>query len=275
MTADTSTPLAGLRRPEYTGENRCLPCTIVNTIIAGLMGALVWILVGPILAVVVFALGLTSIYLRGYLVPGTPRLTKRYLPDSILAYFDAHETNTVHGPDPEVDLEAFLLDADVVSECSDRDDLCLTESFERDWYAEMEAAKSGDHSRQILGDLLDIDAETDIQFESFGDAYTMSRDGERIGTWESEAAFYADVAGARVIPEYTSEWADLSPEARSGLLASLRLFLETCPACGGRVELGEKTVESCCRSFDVFAVSCTDCEARLFEIEQPENFASA
>lgn len=36
-------------------------------------------------ATLVAALGL--VYLRGYLVPGTPTLTRRYLPDRVLAAF--------------------------------------------------------------------------------------------------------------------------------------------------------------------------------------------
>lgn len=277
MAADSSTVLSRLRRPEYTGENRCIPCTIVNTVLASLAAVIVWVVAGPALAALVFGLSLASIYLRGYLVPGTPELTKRYLPDSILAYFDHHDGPASQDTDidPEVDLEALLLSADIVTECADYEDLCLTEEFERKWHAEMERVKSGDLSQEILGDLLDVDEEAEITFESFGDAYAMNVDSVRIGTWESEAAFYADVASAEIIPEYAAEWDDLSPEARSGLLASLRLFLESCPACGGPVQLGEETVESCCRSFEVVAVSCTDCGARLFEIEQQGDLAAA
>ena len=277
MATDPSTVVSRLRRPEYTGENRCIPCTMVNSVLASVTAILVWAFAGPSLAALVFGLSLASIYLRGYLVPGTPELTKRYLPDSILAYFDHHE-----GPasregdiDPEVDLEALLLSADIVTECADYEDLCLTEDFERKWHAEIERVKSGDQSHEILGELLDVDDDAAITFESFGDAYAMNVDSVRIGTWESEAAFYADVASAELIPDYADEWEDLSPDARSGLLASLRLFLETCPSCGGRVQLGEETVESCCRSFEVVAVSCTDCGARLFEIEQQGDLATA
>jgi hypothetical protein len=48
-------------------------------------------------------------------------------------------------------------------------------------------------------------------------------------------------------------------------LSGLRLFVETCPVCDGRVSIGEETVESCCRSYDVVAVACDDCDARLLE----------
>jgi rRNA maturation protein Nop10 len=46
------------------------------------------------------------------------------------------------------------------------------------------------------------------------------------------------------------------------------VFLESCPACGGDPELGEETVESCCRQAEVYTYSCPDCGARLLEIEQ-------
>lgn len=275
MASDQSSALAWLRRPEYTGENRCIPCTVVNTILAIILGGLVWIFVGPIVAAGALFLSVVSIYFRGYLVPGTPGLTKRYLPDSILAYFDHHDGSAPQQPevDPDVDLEGFLLSAGIVTECETQDDLCLTEEFEHEWHEEMDSVRAGDRSHRILVDLLDVDDDSEIRFESYDEAYTMYVDDQRVGTWESEAAFYADVAGAELIPRYSDAWADHSPAARSGLLASLRLFLQTCPACGGQVVLGEDTVESCCRSIDVFAVSCTECEARLFEIEQPDDQA--
>ena len=78
--------LDAVEQPEYTGENRCLPCTVLNLAIAAGVALVVgrrrrtaagaWLLV---------AVGL--IWLRGYLVPGTPELTARYLPDRVLAWF--------------------------------------------------------------------------------------------------------------------------------------------------------------------------------------------
>lgn len=91
-----STPgLNRFRQPEYTGENRCIPCTVANVVI----GAVSSLVVGYAFAVtvgrfawlvgaVVFAGSLTAIWLRGYLVPGTPELTKRSFPDRVLRVFD-------------------------------------------------------------------------------------------------------------------------------------------------------------------------------------------
>ena len=74
--------LDALRQPEYTGENRCWPCTTVNSLIAlgvaAVVGAGVFTLADATLALVatltVLALSAVSIWLRGYLVPGTPGL---------------------------------------------------------------------------------------------------------------------------------------------------------------------------------------------------------
>ncbi|WP_436346264.1 hypothetical protein [Natronorubrum sp. FCH18a] len=86
--------IAELKQPEYTGENRCEPCTILNLAIAAVVGSLVArkTKLGGLAAVGV-SIGL--IYLRGYLVPGTPTLTKRYLPPEVLRWF---------GKDPEPEL---------------------------------------------------------------------------------------------------------------------------------------------------------------------------
>lgn len=83
-----------LHQPEYIGENRCEPCTVLNLIIAVLLGSLIARksnLGG--LAAVAISVGL--IYLRGYLIPGTPTLTKQYLPSSVLRWFDKN-------PEPEI-----------------------------------------------------------------------------------------------------------------------------------------------------------------------------
>ena len=65
--------LDGLRRPSYTGENRCWPCTILNGVVLAL-------LIGTLLArgrkraaLAVGSAGVAGITLRGYLIPYTPR----------------------------------------------------------------------------------------------------------------------------------------------------------------------------------------------------------
>ncbi|WP_226004849.1 hypothetical protein [Natrinema salinisoli] len=83
-----------LKQPEYTGENRCEPCTVLNLVIAAVVGSLIArkSRLGGLLAITV---SVALIYLRGYLVPGTPTLTKRYLPPEVLRWFGKE-------PDPGV-----------------------------------------------------------------------------------------------------------------------------------------------------------------------------
>lgn len=89
-------PIDRLRRPEYTGENRCTPCTVLNVVIAAALvgvaavvtfssaGLAAATVVGTAIAVVSGA----TIYLRGYLVPGTPRLTEIVLPARVRKWFE-------------------------------------------------------------------------------------------------------------------------------------------------------------------------------------------
>lgn len=255
-----STVVDRLRDPEYTGENRCLPCTAVNVAIAvGLALA-----VGRAWAVpagaVLFAVSLLAIAFKGYLVPGTPTLTKRYLPEAVLAYFDkAPEREHIDVAD--FDPEETLLSAGVVEPCGDVDDLCLVEAFRADWRAAMDGEAD---EVAALATELDV-APADLRVEDHGDGTVAFHDGVRVGQWESRAALSADVAAAAVLPDYVESWVRLPVAARSQLLGGLRAFLDRCPDCEGRVSAGTETVESCCREHEVVAVECDDCGARLLE----------
>lgn len=89
--------------------------------------------------------------------------------------------------------------------------------------------------------------------------------GSVVGRWESEAAFLADVGAAEALGSRIDNWGELSVRERSQLLSGLRIFIDACPSCGSAPEFGTDTVESCCRTQEVAAVSCRDCGARLFE----------
>ncbi|MBZ6495059.1 hypothetical protein [Natrinema longum] len=104
------------KQPEYTGENRCGPCTVLNLCIAAVVGSVIArkSRLGGALAVGV-SIGL--IYLRGYLVPGTPTLTKRYLPPEVLRWFGKDPAPDVAGGLGGVDASAT---ADATGSGSDR-----------------------------------------------------------------------------------------------------------------------------------------------------------
>jgi hypothetical protein len=256
------------QNPEYTGANRCLPCTITNVAIAA-AGALTLGLVAPPLGALAFLGALLTIYLRGYLVPGTPTFTRRYFPDWLLAVFDKVDTAAT-----DVDVEETLVAAGVLEDGDD--DLVLAPAFAAAWTERMAGSDaervglSEAESERLdaveLGALTDLDADS-LDIQRYGDAVVATLDGERIGRWESRAAFVADVAAARELDDWVPRWRAIPLAARSELLGALRLFLERCPACDAPVELGQEVVRSCCRNYDVIAVSCSDCGARLLEAD--------
>jgi len=255
-----------LKQPEYTGANRCIPCTVVNVAIAGAVGVVAWLVAAPEAGVSAFGLCLAVIYLRGYLVPGTPALTKRYFPDWLLALFDKREFGETDDLADDVDPEAVLIDAEVVEPCERVDDLCLADWFREEWNATIDAVESSGTEAADLSAVLGAD-ESDIAFSEHGGAVTARLDGRRVGQWASRAALVADLAAARLLADRYDGWERLGVDQQSRVLSGLRIFLDACPNCGGEVTTDRETVESCCRSADVIAVSCTECDARLLEVE--------
>lgn len=252
-----------LRRPEYTGDNRCLPCTVVNLVLAGLGTAILAVATssGAALFLVV---SLLLIYFRGYLVPGTPTLTKRYLPDRVLALFDHHSSPAAEDTESDIDLEGILRRADAITMAPDDEDVQITSDFHRDWYRRMATLRDRDPDWEALAPVLGADVD-DVEFEEYGDALVLRRNGRHAGQWESRAAFVADVAGGKLLAERSPEWDELTVAERGAVLGGLRLFLDRCPTCGGPATMATDTVESCCRSIEVVAISCEGCGARLFE----------
>ncbi|ELY46370.1 hypothetical protein [Natronorubrum sulfidifaciens] len=310
-----------LKQPAYTGENRCGPCTILNLLIAGAVGSLLArkSRFGGLLAV---GVSIVLIYLRGYLVPGTPTLTKRYLPPEILRWFGkdpepalasgfgtggsahsaAHTTPADSEPafaaaedadekDPAAtpvtdhtesddaptatsdadadhavtDLESYFLDHEILEPCADKDDLCLTESFEESWFARIEDLTDSELDATTIIDAFGFDADPDaFDLESRGDVRVLRSERAMAGRWPSRAALLADVAASRVLETWTPDWDSHDPETSGRICNSLRMFLETCPT-GGTVSMGEDVVESCCSAHDVVAVTCDETGERLFE----------
>ncbi|EMA39472.1 hypothetical protein [Halobiforma nitratireducens] len=306
MSGQSTSLLERVRNPEYTGDNRCLPCTAVNVVIALVASALLAIASRGV-AVVAFGGSLLAIYLRGYLVPGTPTLTKRYFPDRVLALFDKEphpvtETRTSSveptgdgsnaappaDDDPAaeewetvaeierherqaVDPETFLLEIDAVEPCEDVDDLCLTDEF---------AARVERAVDRLVGDGSDLDSDPDVVADLFGTDpsvvdvkdrdYPAIEVGRRIHKWPGDAAFVADLATHDALAARTDRWETVPPGQRIELLEALRSFHVACPLCDGPIELTEDAVESCCRAYEVLALGCSECGEPLLEFDPNE-----
>jgi hypothetical protein len=230
---------------------------------------LLWRL-SPAVAAVFGGVAATAIFLRGYLVPGTPSLTNRYLPESLRSRFE-HTRPRSRGTDDPVPVDPFDLfgGATVLIE-TDRD-VVLEPTFERRLATRVETI---DREKLVgaLAELLSVAPER-LSLDSNSDVPTVRVDGRWVGQWESRAALLTDIAANRDLANAIPEWTQLSLEQRSGLLAAVRACLTHCPVCGDDVELLPDVVESCCRTVDVIAASCQGCGARLFELEQDGSVA--
>lgn len=265
--------LTALRDPAHTGENRCTPCTVVNLVLAAVLtvaAGAVWL---P-LAALALLLSVTSIYFRGYLVPGTPTLTERYLPDRVLAWFGktTEQSRTAHGergPRLTTDLgaESRLRDAGVLekTETDETDGTRLTPEFRTGWLdglENLETASVADGVRATFGD--------DATTTPVGGELTTVVDGERLIGWETDAALRADIAAAAVLTTRYDGWEELDGPDRQELLATLRAYLDRCPNCGSTVELTDSLIESCCRPAErTVTAQCVDCGATLLDVGEP------
>lgn len=274
--SDTSpSALDSLRQPEYTGENRCTPCTVLNLVIAAVLSGVVALFVPPA-GVAVFACSVLVVYLRGYLVPGTPTLTKRYLPDRVLARFDAHPEPETEAPtfdtlekleyerNNAVDPEQFLLEEGAIRlrECGKA--YRLTAEFAARVDDRMAVDRRAPVDRETLAELFDTEPGA-VEVEDR--PYPAIRVDRRIRKWPARAALVADLATHEVLRERTDRWSEVPLEQRLEILERLRSLHETCPMCGGEIEMDGSVVDSCCRSYEVVTLGCRDCGERLLEFD--------
>ncbi|TQQ82045.1 hypothetical protein [Halonotius roseus] len=261
--------LSRFRQAKYTGKNRCLPCTIVNIIISIFLTSIVvifgYIVIKPVISFVcggcVLILSLLSIYLRGYLVPGTPELTKRYFPPWLLTIFNKEqkitETETKTNPEP------ILVAAGALDECNNGTDLCITADFSDDWQTEIDKMKKSGGESQLL-DFFNVE-DGNVEYSERDEMFVARVDGTIIGLWDSKVAFFADLGAVQVLSDRISNWSGFETNEQRQLLSGLRLFAETCPSCSGTLDFRTKSIESCCSTYQIAVVLCNECGAQLFK----------
>jgi len=273
-----------LRRPEYTGENRCRACTVVNVVALAVLVVIVGVWTPPI-ALAVGLLGAAAIWLRGYLVPYTPQFAPRLvsrLPARLSSTFFDHPRRSdslgdmggdrnagsggdVADPDAEAVFEA-LLSASVV--VADDERLEPSESFATSWQTEMAslAELSDDALAETVTDTLA--AAESARVERTGSSVFVvvtGRDGSV--TWLRRPVALAEIGAVRALDE-TDVPAAVRPLAAHALCA----FLDTCPACGG--ELVESAPDDCCGhtlpDLDEEpppVLACEDCEVAFYRYD--------
>lgn len=167
------------------------------------------------------------------------------------------------------------------------DDLRLTDDFRDRWRQALDTLDAREPRVAALADLYDEPIEiVDIEYRvadgnedstsAGGDVTPDEADtrpfalvGDRAAyNWISDAAMLADLAAHRAIDD--ERWTPLDRNDRTRVLKSFRVVLDECPVCRGSVMPTNDVVESCCRDWDVIAVRCTDCMARVVELPPPD-----
>jgi hypothetical protein len=257
--------LDAVRRQEYTGEGRCWPCTVLNGLVLAVASAGV-ALVDRTASLLLFALGVGLIAVRGYLVPYTPQFAPEIAARLPFDIYDERGPSDSLGTDTDgEEVLANLMEAGVV--VADGETLYLADEFREDWRSEIATLRELDNDRFAA-------AVTDAAPRATG-ARVERRRGRTDAVVEPDTGSVADerrlsypvalaeVGAVRALGERVSD-----PALRAAAAQPLRTFLETCPACGGAVE--ETTAQQCCgaptnpRQGPQDVLACADCGERLY-----------
>lgn len=277
-----------LGRPEYTGDRRCWPCTVVNVGFVLLAAFVVGRRNRP-LGVLVAAVGWALVWVRGYVVPYTPEFAPQLvaalpLPDEWFHTSPARgavEPGEPSGLGAEEEFEGEeLLGAlvEVGALTVDGDAVDLDEEFATAWNDEMArlAELDTDSLSKAVFEVAHA-AEVSVYEDESGSVtdpreWIVLADGS--GEFDAETWLSRPVAIAETAAMHALQ--DRLPEApvRRAAVGSLRMFLSHCPDCGA--ELVETTNASCCGSrihpmeAPDQVLACMDCGVRLYTFEDRE-----
>ncbi|WP_306061456.1 hypothetical protein [Natronococcus wangiae] len=219
------------------------------------------------LAAVALLVFLAAIYLRGYLVPGTPELTERYVPPSVLRLFGKDlVSNQPLGELTTDDPWHSLSVAGIVDRSGDVPVLSaeFQEAFRREIDRRSETPTADD-----VADLVDA---TTIDMQG---SQAFSIDGNRLLRWDSNTALLADVAAASVL-RTRIDWSALERDERLEALRRIRLLLDRCPSCNGVVDRNSDCIDPCCQPphISIWA-TCQACGDHIGDVTIPERKADS
>ncbi len=262
-----------VRRPEYTGPNRCWPCTAFNALLLGVVAASVGI-VSVRAAAGAVAVGATIIWLRGYLVPYTPRFAPR-IADRLPVDFerpsgddrpvaDGGSLGGADQSDPNAVLETLITGGVLVA---DGVELSLSRSFADAWASERDALADAPGDRLAAAAVAAAPGDPDAAVhEVDGDQVIQLGSGDSVMDEDevllSRPVVVAEVAAVRALADADVE---LDDATRATAAEALRAFLDDCPVCG--TALVESSTADCCggQKADPRPVSrCPDCEEAIY-----------
>jgi hypothetical protein len=248
--------IESLRRPEYTGKNRCRTCTVVNLLIVGMIAVVLSAVSHVLFGIVAFVGGVIGIYLRGYLIPGTPTFTKHYFPPWLLRAFgkdplegqlDVHKPTTTTKNDVEP-----LIAAGVTTDETDK--RTATSEFRSEWRDRIETVRDRGLEADDVRSAFDANSATNYGSLAF------DLDGSRTVRWDTEAALVADVVASDLLQERVEEWSSFDTDQRQSVLLGLRLCLDVCPVCDSKTQTIEDRIDPCCQEpHQIERLQCPNC----------------
>lgn len=270
--------LERIRRPEYTGENRCWPCTITNSVLLTIVVGVLALVGRRTAAAIVGAVGVVSLGLRGYVVPYTPRFAPSLAAVLPTEYPNSDEPGSlsdsahVEAADSESgtdsvsgeDVLTTLLETGVV--VPDGEDLYLDAEFRDDWRQEMHDLR--EHDLEGLANIADqlTEPTTDARVSrGWGRSVLVLEDTSGGVTTLRRGIAVAELAAARALESTVDDAA-----VRRAAGRPLRSLLEACPLCDGPLEV---TQSSCCGEVTPVGATpseklyCPDCNVRLFTFD--------
>ncbi|WP_066413244.1 hypothetical protein [Halorubrum aethiopicum] len=282
-----------LRRPAHTGENRCWPCTTVNVAVVAIAAAAVTAVGSPALGGAVALAGLALVWLRGYVVPGTPRFAPRLvapIPGSEAVFHGVGAgggAETAGGPDatdgagappdggtgslrrtavdPAVLLDR-LVSADVLA--VDGDTVAPTAAYDERWGAEIDRLRDRDTEAlaEIAREISPATASRVVRADREWIALAAEDATVMEETWVDRPTAIAEIAGYRAAEPFLDDDSVRLAAARTN-----RMFLDRCPDCETELEQGVDM--PCCGGYSgpgeepAETLVCPACEVRLYTFD--------
>jgi hypothetical protein len=234
-----------------------MPCTVVNLVIAAVLSVTVGFFLSGLAGGVTLVLTVGAIYLRGYLVPGTPTITARYFPGWLLALFKSADDNeTAEELD---DADEFLRTVGVLETSTGDGGVHVSDPFRETWRERMDELRTEPIQPADVATVIDVPpAETTqrgpLQFQ-VGDQQAVQ--------WESPAKMVADLAAGSELEKRSQRWETLDPAVRPEVLDRLRLAAERCPLCDEPLDVEDHQIGCCGRSTSMRQVRCDNCSTTL------------
>ncbi|AUX10394.1 hypothetical protein AArcSl_2779 [Halalkaliarchaeum desulfuricum] len=279
--------LGRFRNPDYTGNNRCIPCTLLNLYVAALVGFTIALAQHQLVGATVFAVLALLVYFRGYLVPGIPALTA--VPKIVLSRVRRSENRDETESESEGESEvksregsqtkagsgteeqestSFVMEliaVDVLERQGEQ--LDLTRSAHTDWWNRIRTLDQRDSVLEPLARQYGLDPDR-ASLDWVGESPVLSDDGRALEVWPSEAALVADVAMELVLADRV-DWHQFDRAERNLHLEMFRRFLEACPNCGTALQSpsgsGHRADDAGTDRNAALSIECRDCGATILE----------